>query len=296
MDIEAVRHTLEQASLGSLAAGLAIGFFFSFNPVALAAIPVSLAYLTQAQARQRTLLLASMFVLGMIVTHALLGLVVGLGGGWIQRLIGREWGLMLGPIAIVMGLAWPGLDQAADPAHSAARAALRQHLGRGGARGVVLGGDLPGLHARARRAARHRGRRRLAALRRAAAAGVRRGPRRPGRRRCVGDGLARRARRPEALAASAGDRRRPGVDPFRALHAQRLLLLRSRAGGLGPLRSGADLGPIPFRLYAGACHPASTHSSPLTAEFASMKQIASAISAGAISRPSCVYGRMFLAT
>ena len=108
MDIEAVRHTLEQASLGSLAAGLAIGFFFSFNPVALAAIPVSLAYLTRAQARQRTLLLASMFLLGMLVTHALLGLVVGLGGGWIQRVIGREWGLMLGPIAIVMGLAWPG--------------------------------------------------------------------------------------------------------------------------------------------------------------------------------------------
>jgi cytochrome c-type biogenesis protein len=37
-----------------------------------------------------------MFVLGMIVTHALLGLVVGLGAGWIQRLIGREWGLVLG--------------------------------------------------------------------------------------------------------------------------------------------------------------------------------------------------------
>ena len=49
-----------------------------------------------------------MFVLGMIVTHALLGLVVGLGGGWIQRVIGREWGLVLGPAAIVMGLAWPG--------------------------------------------------------------------------------------------------------------------------------------------------------------------------------------------
>jgi cytochrome c-type biogenesis protein len=49
-----------------------------------------------------------MFVLGMIVTHALLGLVVGLGGGWIQRFIGREWGLVLGPASIVMGLAWPG--------------------------------------------------------------------------------------------------------------------------------------------------------------------------------------------
>ena len=50
MDIEAVRNTLEQASLAPLAIGFAIGFFFSFNPVALAAIPVSLAYVTKAQA------------------------------------------------------------------------------------------------------------------------------------------------------------------------------------------------------------------------------------------------------
>jgi len=108
MDIGAVRSTLEQASLASLAVGVALGFFFSFNPVALAAIPVSLAYLTKAQAPRRAVLFGSMFVLGMIVTHALLGLVVGLGGGWIQRFIGREWGLVLGPASIVMGLAWPG--------------------------------------------------------------------------------------------------------------------------------------------------------------------------------------------
>jgi cytochrome c-type biogenesis protein len=108
MDIEVLRTTLEQASLASLAIGLAIGFCFSFNPVALAAIPMSLAYVTQPQARRQTVRLGSMFVLGMIAAHALLGLVVGLGGGWIQRLMGRERGLVLGPAAIVMGLAWPG--------------------------------------------------------------------------------------------------------------------------------------------------------------------------------------------
>jgi cytochrome c-type biogenesis protein len=108
MDIETLRSTLEQANLASLAIGLAIGFVFSFNPVALAAIPVSLAYMTKAHAPQRTALLGSMLVLGMIVTHAMLGLIVGLGGGWIQRFIGREWSLMLGPAAIAMGLAWPG--------------------------------------------------------------------------------------------------------------------------------------------------------------------------------------------
>lgn len=108
MDIESIRNTLEQASPASLAVGLAIGFLFSFNPVALAVIPVSAAYVTRARAPQGAVLLGSMFVLGMIATHALLGLVAGLGGGWIERLIGREWGLVLGPAAIAMGLAWPG--------------------------------------------------------------------------------------------------------------------------------------------------------------------------------------------
>jgi cytochrome c-type biogenesis protein len=108
MDIETVRSTLEQASFASLAVGIAIGFFFSFNPVALAAIPVSLAYVTKAHAPKRALAFGAMFVAGMIFTHALLGLVAGLGGAWIQRLFGREWGLVLGPLLIVMGLAWPG--------------------------------------------------------------------------------------------------------------------------------------------------------------------------------------------
>ena len=87
-----MQHARAQASLVSLAIGLAIGFFFSFNPVALAAIPVS-GSLCDAHRYRNGQLLGSMFALGMIVTHALLGLVAGLGGGWIQRFIGRaEWG------------------------------------------------------------------------------------------------------------------------------------------------------------------------------------------------------------
>jgi hypothetical protein len=53
-------------------------------------------------APQGAVVLGSVFVLGMIVTHALLGLVVGLAGGWIQRFICREWGLVLGPASIVI--------------------------------------------------------------------------------------------------------------------------------------------------------------------------------------------------
>lgn len=108
MDIESLRSTLEQASLASLAFGLAIGFLFSFNPVALASIPVSLAYVTKAQETRRAVLFGSMFVVGMMVTHAVLGFAAGLGGAWMQQFIGRQWGLVLGPLLIVMGLAWPG--------------------------------------------------------------------------------------------------------------------------------------------------------------------------------------------
>ena len=43
MDIEAVTAALAQPGAASFAIALAAGFFFSFNSVALAAIPVSLA-------------------------------------------------------------------------------------------------------------------------------------------------------------------------------------------------------------------------------------------------------------
>jgi cytochrome c-type biogenesis protein len=108
MDIDSVRSTLEQATFASLAIGFAIGFLFSFNPVALASIPVSLAYVTKARETRRAVLFGTKFVLGMIVTHIVLGLAAGLGGAWMQRVIGRHWGLALGPLLVVMGLAWPG--------------------------------------------------------------------------------------------------------------------------------------------------------------------------------------------
>ncbi len=108
MDIDALRTTLEQATTASIAIGFAAGFLFSFNPVALAAIPVSLAYVTKAHETKRAVLFGSMFILGMIVTHVLLGLIAGLGGAWVERLLGRQWGLVLGPLLIVLGLMWPG--------------------------------------------------------------------------------------------------------------------------------------------------------------------------------------------
>lgn len=53
-------------------------------------------------------LYGGMFILGMVITQTLLGLIAGLGGQWAAKLIGREWGLVLGPVLIVLGLMWPG--------------------------------------------------------------------------------------------------------------------------------------------------------------------------------------------
>jgi cytochrome c-type biogenesis protein len=108
MDAASLQAALEQAGIAALAIALLAGFLFSFNPVALAAIPVSLAYVTKAGEPRRAMLFGGMFVLGMVAIHALLGLIAGLGGSWVQQLFGRAWGLALGPLLIVLGAMWLG--------------------------------------------------------------------------------------------------------------------------------------------------------------------------------------------
>lgn len=63
MDLEAVRATLEQASLVSLGIGFLLGFVFTFNPVALASIPVALAYVTKAREPKTAVRYGAMFML-----------------------------------------------------------------------------------------------------------------------------------------------------------------------------------------------------------------------------------------
>jgi cytochrome c-type biogenesis protein len=108
MDPESLRLAVAQAGYGALWIGFATGFVFSFNPVALAAIPVSLAYVTKTRTPRQAIAFGCLFVLGMILTHVTLGLAASLGGGWVQHLLGRAWGLVLGPLLIVLGLLWPG--------------------------------------------------------------------------------------------------------------------------------------------------------------------------------------------
>jgi len=100
--------SLEQASLTGLGLGFLAGFVFSFNPVSFASIPVMLAYVTKAHEPKRALILGTAFVVGMLVTHVVLGVAAALGGEWVKAAMGRQWGLLLGPVLIFLGLIWPG--------------------------------------------------------------------------------------------------------------------------------------------------------------------------------------------
>ena len=77
MDAESLRLAVEQAGLAAAGLGFLAGLLFSFNPVALASIPVSLAYVTRGRDRSQALLFGAMFILGMILTHVILGLIAG---------------------------------------------------------------------------------------------------------------------------------------------------------------------------------------------------------------------------
>lgn len=103
-----MRHAVEQAGFAAVGIAFLAGLVFTFNPVSLASIPVSLAYVTKGRDRNQGLLFGGMFILGMILTHVVLGLMAGLGGLWVSSLLAREWGLILGPLLIVLGLMWAG--------------------------------------------------------------------------------------------------------------------------------------------------------------------------------------------
>jgi len=108
MDIETVRQAVQHANLLALGIAFLAGLVFGFNPVALASIPVALAYVTKARTTQQSILFGTAFTLGMVLVQVLLGFVAGLSGDWVARLAGREWGLVLGPLLIALGFVWAG--------------------------------------------------------------------------------------------------------------------------------------------------------------------------------------------
>src|SRR6516225_4134792 len=108
MGIDTVRHAAEHANLLALGIAFLAGLVFSFNPVALASIPVALAYVTKARTAKQSALFGASFTAAMVIAQTLLGFIAGFGGAWAASLVGRQWGLVLGPVLIVLGLMWPG--------------------------------------------------------------------------------------------------------------------------------------------------------------------------------------------
>lgn len=108
MTPEALRQAVANAGIAAIGLSFLAGLLFSFNPVALASIPVSLAYVTKAREKKQAVLFGSMFIVGMLLAHAAMGFAAGLGGLWVGSLLGRGWGLVLGPFLIVLGLMWAG--------------------------------------------------------------------------------------------------------------------------------------------------------------------------------------------
>ena len=108
MDADVLRQAVEHVGLAAAGVAFLTGLVFSFNPVALASIPVSLAYVTRGRDKSQAVLFGAMFIAGMILAHVVLGLIAGLGGKWAADLTGRGWGLVLGPLLIVLGFLWSG--------------------------------------------------------------------------------------------------------------------------------------------------------------------------------------------
>lgn len=105
---EALSAAVEATGFAAAGIGFLAGLAFSVNPVAVAAIPMMLAYVTQARETREAVRLGGMFIAGMLLTHAGLGLVAGLGGQWVASIMGRGWGVLLGPLLILLGLLWTG--------------------------------------------------------------------------------------------------------------------------------------------------------------------------------------------
>jgi cytochrome c-type biogenesis protein len=105
---EALQQAVANAGIAAIGLSFLAGLLFSFNPVALASIPVSLAYVTKAREKKQAALFGTMFIVGMLLVHAAMGFAAGLGGLWVASLLGRGWGLVLGPFLILLGLMWAG--------------------------------------------------------------------------------------------------------------------------------------------------------------------------------------------
>src|SRR5258708_13264185 len=97
MDTEALRQAAEHAGILALTAGFLSGLVFSFNPVALASIPVSLAYVTKARSAKQSALFGAFFTAAMVIVQTLLGFFARFGAASAASPYGEQLGSVRGP-------------------------------------------------------------------------------------------------------------------------------------------------------------------------------------------------------
>ncbi len=107
-DLLSFKNILKEPSVAGVSVGFMAGLVFSFNPVSFASIPMMVAYVTKAGDKKRAFAMGWAFVAGLIITHVVLGIGAALGGAWVKSVLGREWGLLLGPLLIILGFLWLG--------------------------------------------------------------------------------------------------------------------------------------------------------------------------------------------
>ena len=103
MTLDSLGLAVEHQGILAIGIGFVAGLLFSFNPVAIASVPVALAYVTKSRDRSQAVRFGLVFVLGMIAMHVALGFLSGLIGRGLEEVIGRPWGVVLGPILIAFG-------------------------------------------------------------------------------------------------------------------------------------------------------------------------------------------------
>ena len=108
ISLQNIKLILQEPTITGLAIGFITGLVFSFNPVSFTSIPVMLAYVTKAHEKRRAIIMGLAFISGMILIHVVLGVAASVGGEWVKSVMGRFWGVILGPVLIILGLLWPG--------------------------------------------------------------------------------------------------------------------------------------------------------------------------------------------
>ena len=106
MTLDSLRLAVEHRGILAIGIGFVAGLLFSFNPIAIASVPVALAYVTKSRDRSQAVQFGFVFVLGMIVIHVALGFLSGMIGRSLEGVIGRPWGIFLGPVLIALGAVW----------------------------------------------------------------------------------------------------------------------------------------------------------------------------------------------